>query len=421
MPLGQSIQATLGLDSSRFRAGLDTAVAQSQTAGKRMAKNFQSAIGGARLTNILLTALAINPQQIANRIAEWFTGGSQEAFKAGEQAADKFAEAFRARRVRGMSLEQRDQFFQRELKQAEAVLIATDKIQNSAKRTQAISEANLKVLEAQEQVDRNRLEIRNQEAARAKEIAEIDRQLSSFERDNLLRQMTGAEQLHFLNKELLQLDEERNALSITDVERGRAELGILQKIQEIKNKEREIAERESAERQGKLDDLKKMRRESEMLADTARKRIGALIEQRRELERQSAASEKMRTAPTLAQVASGERFIGGRAGSQARELERLGTREQRLSDREQRLREQAARRPQDQNIQRELDKVVTERETARGRRETLEDALRDRVTDITQSQLDKLIEIEVGQRAQTEQLEALNRELKAIDAETART
>lgn len=476
MSLGSSIQATLGLDASRFTAGLDKGVAQAKTKGQQMGRQLSQGIGGPRLANALLAALAIDPQKIANKIAEFFTGGSQEAFKAGAEAADRFAEAFDARRFKRMSLEQRDTFLQREEQRAVQRLMDADKITNQAKRTQEIAEANLQILNAQIAVEENRAAMKAEELRKAQELANLESQTGALRRAAAMLEMSSAEQLQLLNRELLNIEQERDALAEGTPERMRADIAALQKIAEIKakeladakeldrlqkeltklNRDASFAELESADQlkvlRGELGKLEaarnataagtaeRLRAEIEIAKKVAEiKAKEATIEQQRlrdaeaqkalqdakvkALERELEAQEKIvesikkqreefkasvreaeriRNLPTLGQVASGERFIGGRAGREARELGRIQTTEQRLTDRRQRLQEQldAARAEPGGStsgraaaIEKQLQDVNEKLGEAAGRRGQLEDALRQRVADIGQSQLEQLQQI----------------------------
>jgi DNA mismatch repair ATPase MutS len=130
--------------------------------------------------------------------------------------------------------------------------------------------------------------------------------------------------------------------------------------------------------------------------------VESIKKQREEFKASVREAERIRNLPTLGQVASGERFIGGRAGREARELGRIQTTEQRLTDRRQRLQEQldAARAEPGGStsgraaaIEKQLQDVNEKLGEAAGRRGQLEDALRQRVADIGQSQLEQLQQI----------------------------
>lgn len=342
MAFFSEVKAKLGLDISPFERGLKQAQNSAGGLAKGLGKQFAST---EKIAGALAAAVGLNMQGIANSIARFFTGFSEEVEAALENMVVKTGEAAAKQEAALRAAEQR-----------------REKLQADIARKQ--EERRVAALTKEQRV-----------AELAAEQGKLMTEAFALEKAGAA---SGTKYLEIKNK---LLDVENEILAIEGEQ----------------NKEREAAAQKAAkERQDAaewLDDV--LEKTEKELLDAEEKRLDKLKDQREELEKQGdavrktladyAAGQRKALLPTSGEVKSGARNIGSGARRQLGELERTEAKARRLSDAEQRKMEefQGARSEGDKRrFQEEGRALRTAKEAELGRAEKLKGGLEGRVSDI---------------------------------------
>jgi hypothetical protein len=403
--LGSTLQATIGLNISRFRAGLNDAVSKAGEARRKMAKEL-GGVGAGNLVRFFGVGALVSGLNSAAKEAQRLRDAAYET------GAPLSASALAAAEL-GDNLDRSKQFLsditmgavggvqrgvesiatsvvafltgatsegikaQREMER-EADRIAKENarkvMEREREKKRVMSElASLRERQSREEVEESRRIAKAIADAIAKE-ADLDRQIQD-EKDKFARiDETNEQKLARLKREGLAAVREANDAAKTGVERAEAELRARKLALEVTLLDRQIKAGAAAEKKQALDRIASLKEQLSLLRQQGR----ALREQMQEMER-------ARTLPSLAEVATGERNIGPAARRQARELEKERQRELTLRDRAQRAEERERREGSTgakDNARREREKATTAADESRSRQKDLERGLKGRVTDI---------------------------------------
>lgn len=318
MATTSQILAKLGIDSSGVPAELaeadkffkkfareaeqTTGTKAGGASGGKFMKAFQAKFSGAGLFGMLSTALGLNIDKIADKVAEAFQqkfgGGTAKAFAEAEKLADEVAKRQAEANDERLSGAQKIERAEREIAKAIAKQNELSKTGNNLTADQMIelNRAQLAQLEAEKRLS----ELRKTDRQTAEEYA---KKQAEYDRSKLSKQ----EQIASLEKEIFKTAVEMSATNQTAGERDKKRIEILEKQKEIDQITKDLAdERLKAE--------EKVTKEKERQADLSEKIAKGerqIAEKRAELkEREGALKDRSRlTVAELAKLPGTERAI----------------------------------------------------------------------------------------------------------------
>jgi hypothetical protein len=484
MSLGSTIQASLGLNIGRFRAGLNDAVTKAGDARKRIAKQLEPIGGGGligRLGVVGVVAGFMGVVKAAQRARDEAAAMGKE-IDASTAAAARLADTFGAvgekvqsiaigaigilqRGIDELALRTIALFTADNVEELRAYMAENDRaaakrlaqVEERAKAIREAAEYEKKVLQEKEKAEdridsarKKRAEMnetreqkitRLQEERNAAEERMFDAKLSLTEQTEAMaeaeeltneimkEQKSLEDDILAVKKEITEVQQERaqeaetseqkikrlqqeqvdemakaNDMRLTELERTNAALRVEQLKSDVLEEQNRTKEQMAAK-----DEEDKAAQEAKL--QTLRQQRDALVAQQSQIEKNIKAQEKQKLLPTLGEVASGERRIGGRAQQAAKNLERARKAEQLAADRVAREKENAQAATTEgaaRDAERNRREAQEQLDAATARRKEVEQNLGGKVSDLgndsEQAQLDELKEIRTAVEATADAL-----------------
>lgn len=484
MSLGSTIITSIGLNISRFRAGINDAVTKAGEARKKIARQLEPIGGGAFLGKVGLAGLALGfmgvvkgaqrardeaielgkaidhstaaaaklgdtfdavsskvsdlivggigllqrgIDEIALRTTSLFTGDNVEELREYMAENDRAA----ARRLTQIAEENkaRREAIEYEKKALAQKEKAEDRIESARKKRAEMDEtqeqkiirlikerddAEAKVFdsklslveqtEALAQKEELTNEIKKEQKNLDTQILAVQGEIASVQRERAQKAETSEEKINRLKQEQLDEMKKANDSRLTELERANAAL----RVEQLKDSILEEQNRTKDEMAEK-DRVDKARQDAKL--QTLRQQRDALISQRAEIERNIKEQEKQRLLPTVGEVASGERRIGGRAQQAAKDLDRVRRAEQRAADRVASEKENAQGATSEgaaRDAERNRRQAQEQLDAAKTRRQEVENRLSGKVSDLgdetAKAQLAELEKINEAVQATSEAL-----------------
>jgi len=410
-------------------AAMGKEIDASTAAAARLADTFDAV--GEKVRNIAIGAIGMLQKgidELALRTTALFTGDNVEELRAYMAENDRAAAARLAQiQERAKAIREAAEYEKKVLQEKEK---AEDRIDSARKKRAEMNETReQKITRLQE--ERNAAEERMFDAklslteqtkamAEAEELTnEIMKEQKSLEDDILAVkkeivkvQQERAQKTETSEQKIKRLQQEQademakaNDMRRTELDRTNAALRVEQLKSDVLEEQNRTKEQMAAKDE-------KDRAAQEAKLQTLRQQRDALVAQQAQIEKNIKEQEKQKLLPTLGEVASGGRRIGGRQQQAAKDLDRARKAEQRASDREQRAREQAQQATTEgaaRSAERERRRAAEDLEKATARRKGLESSLTGRVGGIgneaEQAQLDELKEIRTAVEATAKALE----------------
>lgn len=399
MSLGSTIQASLGLNISRFRAGLNDAVTKGGEFRKKMARQLEPIGGGALLGKLGVAGLVVGFMGVVKEAQR----ARDEAMALGKEvdantaAAARLADTFgtvsakvQDIAVKGIGLLQKgiDEVALR----TTALFMGDDveelRAYGAEKEKQAAKAAAQAAAEKKAQAEADKREQRE-----IGEIAKMMDKTREAQQKRLEMTETAEQKINRLRESGLSALSRANDVTLSVKDRVEARLRAEEIANELLAEQIKIQEQQKKlagdEAKAQADKAKSLREQLQTLREQASAIVAAMKEM-----------EAARRLPSLAEVASGQRNIGSGARRSATELERARQAEQRAADRAQRAferRNAATTGGARADAERERQQAVADMEKAAGRRKELEGSLTGRVRDIgnetEKEQLKELAEI----------------------------
>jgi hypothetical protein len=382
MAFFSEIKARLGLDITPFEKGLSQAQGSlGKVVGGAAGKlgNFK-AIG-----TTIATALGLNLESIAENVARAVVGFSKNQEDAllklvdsSEAAANRMAKIL-LKRQGGDDPKRRIELLDKELesvrKQAEAITTLTEKEKQSIRSKNALSnelvpgsaeierqetemaknvatararitQIRLEKLEAEDEVRDNANKTQKEDLANSVKAAEQFKKSEQIKEEARKKTLTIDEKIKEEEAAIVQAQKDQDDTSktaaqrldaITAKEQARANLADL--LVDKKKQEQAVEE----ELLSFFGDVEKSRADAEQArTDKLKDQLKTLEDQKKTIEQTLAAQAKASLLPSMADVVSGKRNIGGVARARATQLERDRASARDLADAEQRARETLA-------------------------------------------------------------------------------
>lgn len=264
------IRARLGIDGTSIPGDLAKARQQFQKFGQNVeqdaAKHGDSAGGkliggiehrifGARhLSGALASALGLNIEKIAEKIASVITGGSAEAWKAAGEIADENTKIIQKIIEKNMSPGKLAEYYKREIEKANeeaAAISGQGKASFLNRATGGLLGSGAKALDAEQLKEQQEAENRGLVAQeKLNDLKEKDAKTSE-KADEAQRKYddahgTAKQRIGRLNADIFNLEEEMNKIGITTAERDTLKIKKLEKMTELEKEQKDLAEKKAA-------------------------------------------------------------------------------------------------------------------------------------------------------------------------------